>query len=206
MTVCTARLFPRQCAAGVAARVQPALYPTDNAAFSTRQLDIWSAGLSQRCDRNGDERHRRAVGRYLACPAQPLDRQYRFQRWGQPPNNEVADGKVKMGRLEISASIMIRACRKTAKLPFHGRWHMSNSAETKPCDCCADAPAAPQLSNPPGQTALDYRISTYDGFMRRMTAQLGRVEVDGRRPLRDLDDASRRRFCHGRARRMGRCR
>ncbi|MCO5194775.1 MAG: putative baseplate assembly protein [Anaerolineae bacterium] len=38
----------------------------------------------------------------LPNPAQPLDRQHRFQRWGRPPNNEVADGKIKMGRLEIA--------------------------------------------------------------------------------------------------------
>ncbi|MCO5194776.1 MAG: putative baseplate assembly protein [Anaerolineae bacterium] len=74
---------------------------------------------------------------------------------------------------------------------------MSNSAETKPCDCCADAPAAPKLSNPPGQTALDYRISTYGGFMRRMTAQLGRVEVDGSRPLRDLTTRAADDFAMG---------
>lgn len=38
----------------------------------------------------------------LPNPTQPFDRQHRFQRWGRPPNNEVADGKIKMDRLEIA--------------------------------------------------------------------------------------------------------
>lgn len=74
---------------------------------------------------------------------------------------------------------------------------MSDSAELNHCDCCADAPEDPRLSNPPGQTALDYRISTYGGFMQRMTAQLGRVEVDGRRPLRDLTTRAADDFAMG---------
>ncbi|HUR35919.1 MAG TPA: putative baseplate assembly protein [Vicinamibacterales bacterium] len=46
------------------------------------------------------------------------------------------------------------------------------------CDCCADGVPHPHLHNAPGLPALDYTVSTYAGFLRRMLARLSREAVE----------------------------
>lgn len=70
--------------------------------------------------------------------------------------------------------------------------------DTRPCDCCATDESTPGVHNGPGLPALAYRVSTYDGFLQRMLAQLSRERVEDaanvfRYPLatlttRDADD------------------
>ena len=70
--------------------------------------------------------------------------------------------------------------------------------QTRPCDCCATTETQSEVQNVPGLPALAYRINTYDGFLRRMLAQLSRERIEDaanvfRYPLatlttRDADD------------------
>src|SRR5215213_8348065 len=46
------------------------------------------------------------------------------------------------------------------------------------CGCCDSGMPEPRLHNAPGLPALDYTISTYGGFLRRMLAQLSREHVE----------------------------
>lgn len=72
------------------------------------------------------------------------------------------------------------------------------SDQRRPCDCCADTPAAAALGNTPGLPAVRYRISTYGEFLARMLRQLPREAIEEppnvfRHPLaplttRDADD------------------
>jgi predicted phage baseplate assembly protein len=71
---------------------------------------------------------------------------------------------------------------------------MSDSTDTTKldtCGCCDPKMEEPSVENPPGQPALDYRISTHSAFLRRMIARLPKQtlpdgENAGQRPLTDL--------------------
>lgn len=60
-----------------------------------------------------------------------------------------------------------------------------------PCGCCDNDIPQPEISNPPGQPALAYRIGVHSSFLRRMVARLPRQRLPdgdhaGQRPLTEL--------------------
>lgn len=65
------------------------------------------------------------------------------------------------------------------------------------CGCCEDvALRYPGIANSPGRSAIDYRVATHSGFLRRMLATLTRDQLTGestnekRRPLQKLTTRS----------------
>ena len=50
--------------------------------------------------------------------------------------------------------------------------------ESGRCGCCETGAVEPRLHNAPGLPSLDYRLSTYGGFLRRMLAQLPRESIE----------------------------
>ena len=70
------------------------------------------------------------------------------------------------------------------------------------CGCCDDKAPPPKLYNPPGQTALNYRISLHSQFMERMLGQISSIELpdgkhQGTRPLASLTTRSEDDFSIG---------
>jgi predicted phage baseplate assembly protein len=79
---------------------------------------------------------------------------------------------------------------------------MSDPAKQALCGCCEDDLPEPNLTNPPGQAALRYRMSVHGEFLARMTARLGRRSVpptdpNALRPLTALTTRAQDDFALG---------
>jgi hypothetical protein len=75
---------------------------------------------------------------------------------------------------------------------------MSTGANQPPlssCGCCEGEPSLDVISNPPGQSAIAFRLATYDVFLQRLLDGLGSAQIpdgpnQGARPLSALTTRS----------------